>query len=318
MELLINTLKDNAMKKGTPSHLICPISGQYFYDPVFSSNGQTFEREEIEKWIQQCKKNKKPITCPNTNTTINDTLTPNVTIRGLAREYAEEHPELYENDKIYLPNSLKQELISAIQSGDCKLITDALGKDPRLVKVGLNSEGDSAFILSCKQENIEVFSLLLKRLPANKIESLKIGSDETFALTQTLTPHLKLAGLKALSDHLKFDTKIFFTILAFRAVNASDIGLLKIVLENIDVNVYELANRRTLLHTVVLAHAKKLQDNGQAEITEEEHCILKALFSAGANAKIVDKDNLTPSQLALKLGLSAFAKALDNERRSIN
>ncbi len=31
----------------------CPISHQIMRDPVFTSDGETYEREEIERWLQK-------------------------------------------------------------------------------------------------------------------------------------------------------------------------------------------------------------------------------------------------------------------------
>ena len=39
------------MQVPTPEHFICSISGEIFKDPVIAADGQTYERESIEKWI---------------------------------------------------------------------------------------------------------------------------------------------------------------------------------------------------------------------------------------------------------------------------
>ena len=37
----------------SPDSLICPISGELFYDPVIAMDGFVYERLEIEKWFQE-------------------------------------------------------------------------------------------------------------------------------------------------------------------------------------------------------------------------------------------------------------------------
>ena len=51
---LVNTSNDTGGNTTpTPAHFICSISGDIFKDPVIASDGQTYERKEISKWIRQ-------------------------------------------------------------------------------------------------------------------------------------------------------------------------------------------------------------------------------------------------------------------------
>ena len=64
------------MQIPTPEHFICSISGDIFKDPVIASDGQTYERVSIEKWIAT--KEGQPVTSPLTGAILsNHTLTPN-------------------------------------------------------------------------------------------------------------------------------------------------------------------------------------------------------------------------------------------------
>lgn len=304
------------MNEKISPHLVCPISGQCFYDPVTTSNGQTFEREKIEAWIQQCIDKKKPITCPNTNTEITAVLTPNALVRGMAREFVEKNPQIYKDDELYLPNRLKEDLVSAISSGDSKLITAALAVDPRLVTVELNAAGQDAFELACEQSSLAVFTLIISKVPVEKLQMIKIGSDESFAISKSIASHLNVSGLEVLSDYLKFDPKIYYTILAFQAIMKFDLTLLEIVLTKVDVNVHQVPSKRTMLHAAVFACLDKADSKSRPIVVSEEmNRLFGSLFMFGANGKIVDKDNMTPTQLALKLGFPELAKIIETERR---
>lgn len=44
----------------------CPLTKQVMRDPVTLENGQTFEREAIEKWFRECKESGRKLVCPLT------------------------------------------------------------------------------------------------------------------------------------------------------------------------------------------------------------------------------------------------------------
>ena len=51
---LVNTSNNTGGNTiSTPAHFLCPISGDIFKDPVIASDGQTYERKDIAKWIRQ-------------------------------------------------------------------------------------------------------------------------------------------------------------------------------------------------------------------------------------------------------------------------
>jgi hypothetical protein len=45
---------------------VCPLTKQVMRDPVTLENGQTFEREAIEKWFKECKESGRKLVCPLT------------------------------------------------------------------------------------------------------------------------------------------------------------------------------------------------------------------------------------------------------------
>jgi hypothetical protein len=69
-----------------PSELVCPITNEIMKDPVFTEDGQTYERAAIERWLATHD------TAPLTGEKLaGRNLTPNVMARGMCRRWQEEH-----------------------------------------------------------------------------------------------------------------------------------------------------------------------------------------------------------------------------------
>lgn len=73
-------------EKTVPIELRCTITQELLYDPVVAADGHTYERAAIVEWLKTSNRS------PNTNEALqNKNLVPNVTVRGLARKWAEEN-----------------------------------------------------------------------------------------------------------------------------------------------------------------------------------------------------------------------------------
>lgn len=71
-----------------PDQLICPITGDIFFDPVMTSDGHTYERKAIESWFE------KHRTSPVTNLILdNKNLIPNFVIKQLVKAFYEENKD---------------------------------------------------------------------------------------------------------------------------------------------------------------------------------------------------------------------------------
>ena len=65
----------------------CPITQEVMRDPVVTADGQTYEREAIERWISNQQSRGLPNTSPLTGEPLEHTrLVPNVLLRGLISE----------------------------------------------------------------------------------------------------------------------------------------------------------------------------------------------------------------------------------------
>ncbi|KAL2232122.1 U-box domain-containing protein 44 [Sesamum indicum] len=67
---------------------ICPLTKQVMRDPVTLENGQTFEREAIEKWFRECQENGRRLVCPLTLRELRSTeLNPSIALRNTIEEW---------------------------------------------------------------------------------------------------------------------------------------------------------------------------------------------------------------------------------------
>lgn len=67
---------------------VCPLTKQVMCDPVTLENGQTFERESIEKWFKECRDSGKGLTCPLTLKELRSTeLNPSIALRNTIEEW---------------------------------------------------------------------------------------------------------------------------------------------------------------------------------------------------------------------------------------
>ncbi|KAM0964144.1 hypothetical protein ACFX2I_022999 [Malus domestica] len=66
----------------------CPLTKQVMRDPVTLENGQTFEREAIEKWFMECKETGRKLVCPLTLQELQSTeLKPSIALRNTIEEW---------------------------------------------------------------------------------------------------------------------------------------------------------------------------------------------------------------------------------------
>ena len=68
--------------------LTCPILQDIMEDPVFASDGHSYDRKAILGWFKTRKDNNQPITSPITNLKLrNQILTPNLALKSLLNSY---------------------------------------------------------------------------------------------------------------------------------------------------------------------------------------------------------------------------------------
>ncbi|XP_016463515.1 U-box domain-containing protein 21-like [Nicotiana tabacum] len=141
----------NSCKELTiPSHFLCPISLDLMKDPVTLCTGISYDRENIEKWIEA-----KNSTCPVTNQVLrNYDLIPNHTIRKMIQDWCVENKnygiERVPTPRIPINSSQVSEICSRLmvetQRGNEKKCRELVGRVKILAK---ESERNKKCIVEC-------------------------------------------------------------------------------------------------------------------------------------------------------------------------
>jgi U-box domain len=69
---------------GQPDELLCPIAREVMVNPVFTADGHTYERDQIEEWFRSCDRRGVAVTSPKTGSPLaSRVLTPNHALKSL-------------------------------------------------------------------------------------------------------------------------------------------------------------------------------------------------------------------------------------------
>jgi hypothetical protein len=89
-----------------PKDFVCSITHEIMIDPVFTADGETYDREAITSWL------KKNNTSPNTNETLEHcNLTTNRKLKSQISEFVEQNRKTFE-----------MELIESAKLGDLETV----------------------------------------------------------------------------------------------------------------------------------------------------------------------------------------------------
>ncbi|KAJ9186323.1 hypothetical protein P3X46_001907 [Hevea brasiliensis] len=67
---------------------VCPLTKQVMRDPVTLENGQTFDREAIERWFRECRESGRKLVCPLTQKELKSAdLNPSIALRNTIEEW---------------------------------------------------------------------------------------------------------------------------------------------------------------------------------------------------------------------------------------
>ncbi|PSS31179.1 U-box domain-containing protein [Actinidia chinensis var. chinensis] len=97
---------------------ICPLTKQIMRDPVTLENGQTFEREAIEKWFKECKESGRKLVCPLTLKELRSTeLNPSIALRNTIEEWnaRNEAAQLDMASRSLSPGSAENDIMQALK-----------------------------------------------------------------------------------------------------------------------------------------------------------------------------------------------------------
>ncbi|CAL9766882.1 unnamed protein product [Musa acuminata subsp. burmannicoides] len=111
-----DSFRDSLYTEPIYEAFLCPLTRQVMRDPVSIENGQTFERDAIEKWFKECRDSGRRPTCPLTHEELKSTdLNPSIALRNTIEEWTKRN-EAVQLDKACRTLSLGNSEIDVLQS----------------------------------------------------------------------------------------------------------------------------------------------------------------------------------------------------------
>lgn len=144
-----------------PENFRCSITLQIMAEPVIALDGFTYEKEKIQGHL------KRYGTSPTTGAALQEMLIPNNDKLSTISEFLDKHPELYESDEIYLPESWTRQFIAEIKQNQRQEVQRWIAKDRRLLTMKLENDS-TALCLACEFSSPELVDVLLKTLKQKK------------------------------------------------------------------------------------------------------------------------------------------------------
>lgn len=275
----------------------CPLTLQPMFDPVVAKDGETYEREAIQKVIDQAKQEKKKLLSPIHHEEMGDELVPNRRMTSSIKEFLTQHPQCIEF--FYFPKSSTTECVSALKNGQLEALRRSLEKDQRLLYKELD-EKKTLLDLVCEIGTPEIIALVIVQL--KKINKFSLSKEKQEELLLLCTKTKNLNGIKKFIAECQWteaDKKVFF----IKQIAKGSVTLVELFLAGIiavDTTLDE--NNNTALHVAVIHNQK---------------AIIDLLMSLGANSKLINKRSQRPEQLAAELGNQELATYIPKQRQGI-
>lgn len=209
-----------------PEDIICPITHQIMTDPVILvESGNTYEREAILKWLKTRKSD------PATNEPISDeAIAPNRAIKRMIVSFLDKQKKINPQitDETYLPESLIQTLLTAMQKKDQKLFSEILQKDPRLSMNHLK-ENKNILMLACESATVEILEIILEKLESRLKTLEAVQLDNGLLLFLRVSRRLGLSGATVMAKALAWKASDFQGLLVL-AMQNHEVALAQIAL----------------------------------------------------------------------------------------
>ena len=202
------------LSAGAPSDFFCPISHEMMVRPVVCSDGHSYERAEIARWLQQHN------TSPRTGLTLpNLTLTPNITLRNAIEDWRVKTFRLIRPADLTIGEQIGRGTFNRVYAA--KLVVRREGAPPRTIDVaasirvhadiGATEEEIKTLVKLSAHPNLVKYIGLIEPYAGNPAiiitELAPKGSVSDFMETQHLSSeHQQImlrqiaSGMQALSD----------------------------------------------------------------------------------------------------------------------
>ena len=267
-----------------PKNLICSITEQIFKEPVFTSDGHTYEKEAIEEWLLTND------TSPKTGSILaNKNLIPNWGKIGDVDDYLIQHPEAHE--EVYSPKSLITQCLVLIKNKDTKTLKQLLDKDKRLLTADF-TDNKKLLKIVCEQGTPEVILLVIEKLKNN----------DSLILSAEMHKSLLLKYYTMQAESIKTLINVF---------NWSPQQTDEFLKTQIEEDCADLV--KAFIEADIVSVNKELDQKGNTalHIAAMKNCsnVAKALIESGANCKLENKDGNRPEKIA---ALNGFTKLSNN------
>ncbi len=247
-----------------PEDIICPITSHIMTDPVILvESGNTYEREAILKWLKQKK------TDPLTNEAISDDMiAPNRTVKRMIVSFLDKqiatNPHI--SHQTYLPESLIQRLIAAMEKNEINLFKETLQKDSRLLFNELK-ENKNIFMLACELASLEILEMIITQLDARIRQLTCIETDNGRSSLIMVSRRLGLKGAACIAKAIDWKLSQFQDFLVF-CVQENDTRMANIALSLGAVATPELLNqayaqKKTGIVKVLILFGASIQNEDQ-------------------------------------------------------
>ena len=131
----VETKRETPLKE-IPDHMICPITRLIFMDPFVTEDGQTFEREAIETWLEKHKRN------PLTNIELRSrNRIPNRNTKSAVQQFLGENPDFL--SERYISTKRKIQLNDILRLGSNTGFQEAeriFQFDPRFITMPIQDD----------------------------------------------------------------------------------------------------------------------------------------------------------------------------------
>lgn len=289
---------NQVMLKDVPANCRCPITHQIMFDPVVAADGETYEREAIERHLANSDKS------PSHQIPLaHKFLTTNRALKQLIHMFLEQPDASHLVEDLYFSDNLQQQAIAAVEQGDLNTIQRLCHQDERILYKPLSedglSAGDTLMSLVCQTSH-----LLMLQYVANRAKNYlaKLADAQQYQLMTIGAQHYESEGLKTLANAFGWEQANYQAYAFAYVATATPLmeKIISLLLESgLDIAAQDQEGN-SLLHWAIKRDAEGLI-----------HLLLTHPHAANLHA-LTNHQQLTPLQLAKQLNQQTAITLLES------
>ncbi len=280
-----------------PEEFVCPISSEIMTNPVLAEDGETYEKEAIEKYFasklattpnteENLKAEQKKtielvkITSPLHAAEMGTKLTPNLGIFRQIKKFLESNPSLVKES--YFEEGLRIESLEAIQIGSVESLNRLIEKDKRLLEKEIKP-GKKLIDVVCEEGTPELLRIVIKAI--KKWGTFEFSNEKLTPLILSCLETMQKEGINVFILEANWQTERWQDFFKYHLKQA---GELKIIEAFVSYNFISLRTaldeqKNTALHLAII---------------NKQPGKVKKLILLGANTKIKNASSLDAKELA--------------------